>query len=273
VQIRHTRLSKRADDSAGSDRFDCFVDDGDLDLLDDFLFEPTAWDLAMAIGLGVEADDDREALDELADAMLMWANGPEVERLTTEALDRLWEDELERLIREGLVRLAADEGWEQGAATALAEFDRSPRDADVSREVVRHLAMQLGSNDHPVFFCLLCIDETLPRVEPGGRRELACRVAIVARRNAAVSEAEAREALAGFGSRAPATRLGTLERRQAVRARLGRLGALGEESMPGLAAELRAIAAEPLPKRVEDDDVWAVACTALLADVARPERN
>jgi len=43
--------------------------------------------------------------------------------------------------------------------------------------------------------------------------------------------------------------------------------------MPGLAAELRAIADETLPERVEDDDVWAVVCTALLADVARPERN
>jgi len=273
VRIRHTRLSERADDSGGSDRFDGFVDDGDLDLLDDFVFEPTAWDLATAIGLGVEADDDRAALDELADAMLMWANGPEVERLTTDALDRLWENELEQLIREGLVRLAADDGWEQGAATALAEFDRSPRDADVSREVVRHLAMQLGSNDHPVFFCLLCISDTLAHIEPAGRRELACRVAIVARRNAAVSEAEVREALAGFASCAPAERLGTVERRQAVRARLGRLGAVGRDSMPVLAAELRAIADETLPERVEDDDVWAVVCTALLADVARPERN
>jgi hypothetical protein len=245
----------------------------ELDLLDDFVFEPTAWDLAMAIGIGVDTDDDRSALDELADAMLVWVEGPELERLTDEALGRLWVDELEQWIREGLVRVAADEGWEAAAAAALTEFDRAPRQAEVSREVVRHLAMQLGGADHPVFFCLDCIDQSMSDAEPGGRRELAARVAILARRNAAVPEAEIREALSGVSVCSPTKRLGTVGRRQAVRARLGRLGELGRHSMPTLAAELRAIAGEPLPERAADDDVWEVTCAGLLTDVARPELN
>ena len=249
------------------------MSEAELDLLDDFVFEPTAWDLAFSIGIGVDPEADGAALDELADAMLMWAPEPTLERLTDPALDGLWNDELEGWIREGLVRVAADDGWERAAAAALAEFERAPRAAEVSREVVRDLAMQLGSADHPVFFCLDCHNESVSRAGPGERRELARRVAIVARRNAAVPEAELREALAGIASGSPTERLGTVARREAVRARLGRLGELGRDSMPALAAELRAIASEPLPARAENDDVWSEVCTLLLADVAGPERN
>jgi hypothetical protein len=43
--------------------------------------------------------------------------------------------------------------------------------------------------------------------------------------------------------------------------------------MPTLASELRALAAEPLPPRAEDDDVWEEVCTLLLAGLARPDLN
>ncbi len=245
----------------------------EFDLLDDFVFEPTPWDLAFSIGIGVEPETDRAALDELADAMLMWAPEPTLERLTGPALDALWDDELAGWIRDGLVRLAGEEGWEQGAAAALAEFDRAPRAAAVSREVIRSLASQLGSADHSAFFCLDCLNESLSDVEPAERRALARRAAVVARRNAAVPDEELRTAVAEMTSRLPAVRLGTVERRAAVRTRLGRLGELGRDSMPALAAELRALAAEPLPPRASDDDVWEEVCMLLLADATRPELN
>jgi hypothetical protein len=247
------------------------MDDAVRNAMDDFVFEPAAWDLAMSVGIGVDPETDREALDELADAMLVWADGPELERLTDAAVERLWAPGLEGMVRDGLVRLASKPGWEAGAADALAEFDRAPRAAEVSREVVRNLAQQLGQADHPVFFCLCCIEEALSTTDPAGRRALARRTAILARRNAAIPGAEIRAALAGVTSRSPAVRLATDERRRAVRARLGRLAELGRDSMPPLAAELRALAAEPLPARAEDDDVWQEVCTALLADAAKPE--
>ena len=81
----------------------------DFELLDDFVFEPTPWDLAFSIGIGVDPETDRAALDELADAMLMWAPEPTLERLTGPALEALWDDDLPRWIREGLVRLSGDE--------------------------------------------------------------------------------------------------------------------------------------------------------------------
>jgi len=247
--------------------------DDDLDELDDFVFEPTAWDFAVTMGIRVEPDDDRPALEELADAMLVWMeDGPELERLTDAALDRLWEPELERVVRDGLARLSGDDEWRVGAEAAIREFERGPRQAEVSREVVRHLAMQLSHVDAPVFFCVLCLDDGIRNAaeDPARRRELATRAAVVAARDAAVPEAE----LARVVARPTAVlELGTAARRAAVRRRLGRLAHYGRESVRGLAAELRLLAEEPLPARAEDDDVWEVVCGRLVAAAARPEEN
>ncbi|HEV7640699.1 MAG TPA: hypothetical protein VGO39_07535 [Gaiellaceae bacterium] len=249
------------------------MDSADHDLLlDDVVFEPNGWDFAVSIGIGIDPETDPPALDELADAMLVWAEGDQLERLTDEALERVWDAELEGLVREGIVRLSGCDGWEQGAAEVLAAFDRDPAGSEVAREVVRNLALQFGSADHPLF-CLCCVEEQLVRAEPAERRGHAVRVAIVATRNAAVPAAETRAALADAARWPPAARLGTLERRAAIRARLGRLGGLATESMPELAVELKALAAEPLPERPEDDDVWEEACVHVLAEVGRPELN
>jgi hypothetical protein len=250
------------------------MDDADLDLLlDDYVFEPNGWDFAVSIGIGIDPETDPPALDELADAMLVWAEGERLERLTDEAVERLWDAELEGRVREGIVQLTGCEGWEKGAAEALAEFDRDPPRSEVAREVVRHLAMQLGSAEHPLFFCVCCVEEALVRAEPAERRAHAVRVAIVATRNAGVPPAELHAALADAARCPPAVRLGTVERRAAIRARLGRLGELATESMPELAVELKALAAERLPDRPEDDDVWQEACVHLLAEVGRPDLN
>ena len=250
------------------------MSEAELDLLDDdYVFEPTAWDLAFSIGIGVDPDTDPPVLDELADAVLMWAPEPTLERLTAPALELLWNDELAGMIRDGLARLSGQEGWERAAAAALVAFDQAPRESEVAREVIRCLAMQVGGADEPGFFCLDCLDDGLMRVEPAQRRALARRAAVVARRNAAVPEDELRAALADVAVRSPLAALGTRERRAAVRGRLGRMGELGRSSMPTLAGELRALAAEPLPARAEDDDVWEEVCTLLLAGLARPDLN
>jgi len=241
--------------------------------MDGEAWDPTTWDLAMAIRLGVEPESDREALDELADAMLVWADD-EADRLTPAAVERLWDDELAAAIREGLERVAArGDEWQRATANALAEFDRDPRQAAITRAVVQDLAAQLSQEDHPPFFCACCIEEGLARAPVEARRERALEVAIVTRRNAAVPRAEVAAALAGAVGERPVERLGTRERRAAVRARLGRIGSLAGNSMPALAAELRAIGEEPLSVSPSDDDVWSIVCNALLADVARPELN
>jgi hypothetical protein len=227
----------------------------DVDDDDDFLFEPTAWDLAFTIGLVPEPETERPALDELADAMLVWMHGPRLEDLTTTAVEAIWSDELEGMIRAGLEQLCEKEDWRAGAEAALAELAREPRAAEVSREVVRHLAQQLSQADTPVFFCVDCLNEAIRSAPaPEDRRELALRAAIVARRDAAAPR-------------------DVTEQRRAVRRRLGRLADFGRESVPSLARELQTVADEPLPEAPEADDVWAVVQAAELAEVMPPGLN
>ena len=236
----------------------------------DFVFQPNGWDLATTMGLPVDAETDRHAVDELADAMLVWA-GAEADRLGAESAAALWSEELARSIREGLLRVRklGDE-WLPAAESALEELDLLGYDAEISREVARHLAMQLSQLDHPWTFCICCIDESLPGTPPTERRGLARGVALVARRNAGVSEEELRAARVGARFRSPVLVLATDERRRDVRARLGRIGRLSRTSMPLLAAELEAIGAEELPGRPEDDDVWVELCGRLLWEEVRP---
>jgi hypothetical protein len=68
-------------------------------------------------------------------------------------------------------------------------------------------------------------------------------------------------------------RLGTRERRLAVRRRLGRIGSLGRASLPSLGPQLRALAEEPLPETAGEDDVWAVVVAALVEEVMQPALN
>jgi hypothetical protein len=164
------------------------MQDDALHFLDEELaFEPTAWDLASAIGICVDDRTDRQALGELADAMLVWMDdGPELEHLTSVAISALWSDGLEAMIAAGLTRLCRENDWRSAAQASLADLERDPRAAEISQEVIRHLALEVANDDAPVLFCLHCLEEHLGRVAPAERRALAVQVAIVARRDAAV---------------------------------------------------------------------------------------
>jgi hypothetical protein len=253
---------------------DAIFGPGDLDLDDEVQFEPSAWDLAMCIRLGVEPETDRAVLDELVDAMLVWADDPESERLTDVAVRRLWSDELGEDIRAGLARVAAQgPEWRRSALEALAALERAPREAPVTRAVVQELAMHLSSLDHPPFFCTCCIDEALANVPVDQRREVARGVAIVAARNVGFSDDELRAASRLLSADEAVRQLATPARRQAVRERLARIGRLARTSMPDLARELEAIGREQPPERPEDDDVWRELCEFALDRVRRPELN
>ena len=253
---------------------DAIFGPGDLELDDDVPFEPSAWDLAMCIRLGVEPETDRPALDELADAMLVWADDAESERLTDVAVQRLWSDELGEDIRAGLARVAAQgPEWRRSAVEALAALEQAPREAPVTRAVVQELATHLSSLDHPPFFCTCCIDEALVNVPVEQRREIARGVAIVAVRNVEFTDEELRAAARLVRVEDAVARLATPARRQAVRERLARIGRLARTSMPDLARELEVIGCEQPPERPEDDDVWRELCEFALDRVRRPELN
>ena len=83
------------------------------------------WGVAFAIGLMPDPSTDRLALDELADAMLVWAEEDVLDPITTEAIGRIWNDELRVRIRDGLEPLARDASFGRDARVALRELDRS----------------------------------------------------------------------------------------------------------------------------------------------------
>jgi hypothetical protein len=252
-----------ADDSAGRRRFHGCVDD-------DFVFVPTQWDIAMAFALDLEPETRGGALLDLADAMVMWAEGEEAEELTTRAIDAVWSAGLEEQIRAGIARAGEfDDDWRQAAEAAAAEFELAPRQAEVTRAALQQLAWAFGHEDAPPLFCLCCIDEVLARLPQEERRRHAAQAAVLAVRDAAIPDDEVAAALAAC---APG-RLATNERRVAVRRRLGRLGWFGRESLRSLAAELEQIATEPLPADPALDDVWEVVVHTLLAELAQPALN
>lgn len=111
------------------------MDRDPLELLleDDFVFEPNSWDFAVDIGIRVDPEGDRAALEELADAMLVWMeDGPELERLRSEAMERLWSEGLEAAVREGVTALRAQDDWRAAAEAALAALGRDPRGAGLA---------------------------------------------------------------------------------------------------------------------------------------------
>lgn len=234
-----------------------------------------AWGLAVTIGLMPDPEQDRPALDELADAMLVWAGEEVLDPITTEAVERIWDDELRCQIRDALEPLTRDGSSRVHARVALRELDELGPASGVARAVVQFVAQQLSHGDHPLTFCMCCLDETVAARPKDERRASAVGAAIVARRDAAVPEPEVRRAARRhpLDRREAVRALATDERRAAVRLRLGRLARLARRSMPELAEELEAIAAETPPGDPAADDVWVVVAAALLDDWTKAELN
>jgi hypothetical protein len=244
------------------------ADDDDFD--DRYVFVPSGWDVAMVFALDLRPATGCGVLGELADAMVMWAEGEEAEELTTRTVEALWSEGFEEQIRAGIA-CAGELGddWQRAADAAAAEFEAAPRASAVTRAALQQFAWAFGHEGAPPLFCLCCIDEAVAHAPPEDRRQRALPAAALAVRDAAVPDDEVALALA---SCAPG-RLATNERRQAVRSRLGRLARYGHGSLPALAAELELIAAEPLPVDPALDDVWEVVAHTLLAELAQPAWN
>lgn len=214
---------------------------------DDFVFIPSAWDVAVELRIRAVPETDREPLAELIDALLVSFEGRQIDRIATEAVTALWSDDLQRMIREGLEELANRDGWEDTVTCALAELDRHPTNAEVSREVICHMAMHLGHDDlpHPLF-CLHCLEEEIAAAPPEHRARIALRTAAIC---------------ASATNETPGSR-------EEARRRLGRIGGYARGVLPALSVELCAIGAVPTPTLARDDDVWCAIRSTLLAEAA-----
>ena len=234
--------------------------------LDDFVFEPTTWDLAFAIGLEPD-ESDRPALEELGDALVVHAGDDLLAELTPRAVEQLWSRELEQYLRGGLGELV-DRGdeWTRPAAEALSSLERDGPGAEITTEVVQLLALRLSTGDLPPFHCFDCLEDAVAAAPPEDRRSIALQATLIGVHDADLAPEEVMAAVARRDTNAIATD----ERRRAVRRRLARLARFATGSLPALAAALAEIADESLPPDPKEDDVWQTLAATVLRAAAKP---
>jgi mRNA-degrading endonuclease toxin of MazEF toxin-antitoxin module len=148
----------------------------------------------LAVGIGLEhgPEDRCPEVDELGDALLVFADEETLQRLTPAAVDALWNAELEGMIRDGLAVATARGGWEGGPEAALRELDERGKESAIAHAVVQQLAQGVAREGLHPFFCFDCLEEAVARVEPVERRRRACEAAVVGARDVAIDVDELR---------------------------------------------------------------------------------
>jgi hypothetical protein len=229
----------------------------------------------LAMEVGLEWDDEEIALlAPLVDAACVWADDETLARIATPIVELMWQNELREDL-EGALDACAEEAphIRKVLRAAKADLATGPTRSRFARAALEQAAGELAFAELEPVHCILCVEEGLWRTPPEQRAAVALRVARCASRVAAVPPNELRAALVSgaLGSRPgnAAVAVATDPRREAVRAWLGRLAELGKKSVPTLAAELRALAAGPLPP-VDDDAVWRETVAGLVAGLVEP---
>jgi hypothetical protein len=83
-----------------------------------------AQELGLTLYARWQFDDlPRRALEELGDALLVWAGGDVLDEITRRALSLVWTPGLERDVRDCIVELEAEERYADITARALYELD------------------------------------------------------------------------------------------------------------------------------------------------------
>ena len=232
-----------------------------------------AQELNYFVGLQWEASDT-PVLSPLIDAALVWADDETMARVAVPVVEALWANELREDIERALAHGAErDEFVRRVLAAARADLALGPRQSRFARTVVEQGAFDLAFAEQLPVHCLLCVEEGLSRTPPEERRANALRTARIARRAAAVPEAELRAAVTTAALRSGhadvAVALATDDRREAVRAWLLRIAELGSRSVPRLSGELLELASQPA-RSAEEDDVWHETVAGLIGRLGDP---
>jgi hypothetical protein len=232
-----------------------------------------AQELNYFVGLQWEASD-ASVLAPLIDAALVWAEDETMAKVAVPVVEALWANELREDIERALAHGAERDAYvRRTLAAARADLALGPRQSRFARAVVEQGAFDLAFAEQLPVHCLLCVEEALSRTPAHERRTKALRTARIARRAAAVPEAELRAAVTtaafGRGHADAAVALATDDRREAVRAWLLRIAELGAKSVPTLAPELVALASEPAGS-AEEDDVWHETVAGLIEQLDKP---
>ena len=220
----------------------------------------------LAVGIGLEhgPEDRRPEVEELGDALLVFADADTIQRLTPAAVDAVWNAELEGMIRDGLAVATAGGGWEGEPEVAVRELDERGKESAIAHAVVQQLAQDVAREGLDPFFCFDCLEEAVTRAEPAERRHRASQAAVVGAREVEIDVDELRAAMRAPSGVLLARTLATNERREVVRARLRSIVRVGEASMPEIARELRLLLDEPMPEDAARDPLWTALCGSLV---------
>jgi len=159
------------------------------------LTEEAAQKLTYFVGLQWE-DADRQVLEPLVDAALVWVFPDQLAQIALPIVETLWEDEL----REDIERALDDASSQHDevaclAADAKADLAAGPRRSRLARAIVEQGAFELAGTDMLPMHCLLCLEEHAAAAPVAERTRLALRVAQLARRVLDVPSTEVSAAL------------------------------------------------------------------------------
>ncbi len=238
------------------------------------LRDEDAWELVQLLDLELDFEGYRDRLGRPIDLMLDDAPPSEVERAAKACVRHAWDEPLRVAVGEELDRLELDARvLLVRLAGAKDELERPVGSNRLARAVIDMITGELAAETSAAGERLDVLEQALAAVPPETRRPLVLPVAGEVAGAIGIPAAEAAEASDRFLESFPldwreetegatnaahwlARTLGTDERRESMRERLGALVDVVEESLPLVAGELRQVLSEPFPEDPADDDLW-----------------
>jgi len=228
--------------------------------------------------IGLELNSAAPAIEPLLKALIGEETQTALRQAADEAVEALWDTELEREVRTELEdfrehALQEDPRLVPTIDGALAELRAPARQNHVAHSLVWRAAikfMRRANRDHER---MAELERALERAPQTRRRHLTLPIAATASLAADIGDEEAAKAVAAYAlstaaSRRPSRKqrgratthlarsLATDERRRAVRAALGELAELSAEEFPLASLALRELLAEPVPDDPAKDELW-----------------
>lgn len=228
--------------------------------------------------IGLELNSAGPAIEPLLNALNGEAPQAALQQTADEAVEALWDADLEQEVRAELEDFRGRAVEENARLvptidTALAQMGAPARQNHVARALVWRAATRLlrrASRNHDR---MAELERALEHAPQARRRRLTLPIAAAASLAADVGDEEAAKAVAAyafsvFAGRRPsrkqreratarlASSLATDERRRTVRASLAELAELSAEEFPLASLALRELLAEPVPDDPVKDELW-----------------
>jgi hypothetical protein len=228
--------------------------------------------------IGLELNSAGPAIEPLLGALIGEAPQAALRQATVDAVEALWDADLEQEVRAELEDFRGRAVEENARLvptidSALAQLEAPARQNHVAHALVWRAATKLvrrASRNHDR---VAELERTLERAPQARHRRLTLPIAAAASLAADVGDEEAAKAIAAYAFSVPAGRrpsrkqrdrasaqlartLATDERRRDVRASLAELAELSAEEYPLASRALRGLLAEPVPDDPVKDELW-----------------